>query len=105
MPETGDRERGYPSPFGPFNAQLLPFAGMCSDMHEAIRARIDAMPDERLFGLVRASREVTTSNCWWATFQVAPIVREETEAALMDRGWRLARALVALHAGGLGGGR
>lgn len=60
---------------------LAPFADMLHRMDLMVRA----LPDDELQNLLDACGAVTNSNCWWATFRAASIVREFALAAHAQR--------------------
>lgn len=55
------------------------FAKRYNAMVADIEAEVRALSDQDLAALIAATRRPTSMNCWWATFRVAPIVREVAE--------------------------
>ncbi|MEW6104776.1 MAG: hypothetical protein AB1563_00190 [Bacillota bacterium] len=50
-----------------------------------IRALLQGMSDDELRALRRAARYPSRTNCWWAIYEVAPVVREEATRILEAR--------------------
>lgn len=63
-----------------------PFTGLPSgSVRTRIRTQLQAMSDDELRALRRAARYPSRTNCWWAIYEVAPIVREEATRILEAR--------------------
>lgn len=62
-----------------WKAKLAPMANDYSAMVDAIIRLCAMSTDEGLVSLLDASRQPTQTNCWWATYAVAPIVQEEAK--------------------------
>lgn len=68
-----------------FNSELEPFAKIYSEMHQNIRNVLDTKTNEELEKLIEYTSEPNQTNCWWATYEVAPIVRLESKFILCSR--------------------
>lgn len=68
---------------------LEPFASLYGEMMAAFAAKIEAMSDEELEALAIAATCPTQTNCWWATYRAAAIVREEVVVERQRRPPRL----------------
>lgn len=60
---------------------LLPFARQ----HAELLRPLQSLPTPQLQRLVEACDHITETNCWWACFQVAPILKAEAGAILNQR--------------------
>lgn len=70
---------------------LHPFSQAYSDAIIAIDRHVEAADDAELDALEASAGQPTTTNCWWAVAQVAPLVRE----AVAAERYRRARAAQA----------
>ena len=59
----------------PWKVRLEPYAQIIAVAEEEIWGLLNALSDDDLAQLVADSEEVDMTNCWWATYKVAAIVR------------------------------
>lgn len=65
-------------------ARLEPFAWMYSDMDRAIEEHVQSLTSAQLRSLDALTNKPGRTNCWWAVYQVAPLVRQ----AIQDERYR-----------------
>jgi len=70
------------------DATLKPFATAYARM----RRRIERMTDDQLYDVIRAAERTSTTNVWWASYNVAPSVRQWAEAELQRRAYEREKA-------------
>jgi hypothetical protein len=68
-----------------WNVRLRPFAERYAEVVAAIRADLEAMTTDELKRVVAATKKPGQANCWWATYRVAPLVRDEAKTILHAR--------------------
>jgi hypothetical protein len=68
---------------------LEPWAHKLSDLYADLEAHCETLTDDELRDLGAASNGMAQTNCWWAAYHVAPIVREAVGIVSLRR---LARA-------------
>ncbi len=73
--------------------RLKPFAVAFHQFQGEIDALLAQVPDSELDALVAECGQVTDSNCWWAVFAVAPLVRSLAEQRRQARGTRHGNAV------------
>lgn len=59
-----------------WKTRLAPFADEYSAMLAAVERIVESMTDDELTKVLAATRRPSQTNCWWAIYRVAPIVRE-----------------------------
>ena len=65
--------------------RLEPYAIEIADSYRQFEARICSESDAELAKLITATTRPTQTNCWWATYEVAAIVRRLAAAEQFRR--------------------
>lgn len=58
-------------------------AARASKFHEAISEGLHAMTADELRRLKRGAKRLTSTNCWWAAYGMAPHLLKEIDAQLL----------------------
>lgn len=65
-----------------FKKLLQPFADDYANLEHRIRERVAGMDRGALVALESAAKKPTATNVWWATYRVAPMVRDAVREQL-----------------------
>lgn len=64
---------------------LMPFADKYAELLSDIELECRSLDDETLATLEQQASMPTQTNCWWATYHVAHLVKHEAEAEIYRR--------------------
>jgi hypothetical protein len=70
---------------------LEPWAGVLSELYADLDRHCRDLSDEDLAAFTAATTGMTQTNCWWAAYHVAPIVREAAQMEAQRRRQRAER--------------
>lgn len=70
-----------------WQAELAPFGPMYHAFEAAVIAELEKYEDAGLRKVIEAAGRVGESNCWYATYEVAPIVAAEARRSWWMLGW------------------
>jgi hypothetical protein len=68
-----------------WEATLRPFANRLAALDREIDDAVKKASRAKLVRMVEACRRATTSNCWWATFQVRDMVSSAAAREIRNR--------------------
>ena len=68
-----------------YNAVMAEFSNDYYEYTSGISLRLREMSDDELAFLWEAANSVTTTNCWFATYQVAQLIKERIQRVPRER--------------------
>ena len=78
--------------------QLQPFAERLAELRVYARTSLEQQDDKGLKAIQDACRKPTSTNCWWAIYQVTDVVKEEAHSILFKRQADAAKAKIEKEA-------
>lgn len=69
----------------PWKVELQPFAEQYATVIGSIDEHVTKLDDAELARLLSDTQRPNRSNCWWATYAVAPVIRDQCRGEQLRR--------------------